>query len=233
MAKNSLQPTLSQSFRIVHDEDSKGHDVNFSAALARASKAEQNGNFEEACEIRFRAVQELVELLPEDEAIELDLEDRTTLDALTLCYLSAVDFFLVGDWEMAAAQLEMVLDVDSDDHLEATTLLAFTYVAMQEWDSFDDIVPDLSEKSPERSLLILWSDFLRTGQINQRELAALARYHAPYLKEWRAAEHPTDSAYVADISSERPSREAQARELWLQTEHLWLANKPFLEALKA
>jgi hypothetical protein len=233
MAKNSLQPTLNQSFRILHDEEAKGGDVNFSVALRRAAKAEQNGNFEEACEIRFKAVQSLVELLPEDEPLELDWEDGATRDAITLAYLSAVDFFLVGDWEMAAAQLELVLDVDGDDHLEATTLLAFVYVAMQEWDSFDDIVPDLSEKSPERSILLLWSGFLRSGKLDPKELSALGRYHTAYLEEWRAEEHPADERYVADISSERPSRQAQARELWLQTEHLWMANKEFIEALKA
>jgi hypothetical protein len=233
MAKNSLQPTLNQSFRILHDEEAKGSDVNFSVALRRAAKAEQNGNFEEACEIRFKAVQSLVELLPEDEPLELDWEDGTTRDAITLAYLSAVDFFLVGDWEMAAAQLELVLDVDGDDHLEATTLLAFVYVAMQEWDSFDDIVPDLSEKSPERSILLLWSGFVRDGVINGKELATFRRYHAQYLREWIAEEHPTDGRYLADISSERPSKEAMARELWLQTEHLWRANSEFIKALKA
>lgn len=233
MAKNSLQPTLNQTFRILHDESVAGGDMNLSEELARSRKAEQKGNFEEACEIRFAAVQELVELLPEDEPVELDWEDAATRDAVILTYSSAVDFFLVGDWEMAAAQLEMVLDVDSDDHLEATTLLAFVYVAMQEWDSFEDILPDLSDKSPERAILLLWSGFVRDGVINGKELASFRRYHAQYLREWIAEEHPTDGRYLADISSERPTKEAMARELWLQTEHLWRANSEFIKALKA
>lgn len=232
MAKNLLNPTLNQTFRILHDESAAGGELNFSAELARSRKAEQQGNFEEACEIRFAAVQELVELLPEDEPIELDWEDKPTRDAVMLVYSSAVDFFLVGDWEMAAAQFELVLDVDSEDHLEATTLLAFTYVAMGEWDSFDDITPDLTDKSPEKSILILWEGFLRTGRINDKELATFRRFHAPYLKEWTAQEHPADSQFVADISSDRPSKEAQARELWLQTEHLWSSNGAFIEALR-
>lgn len=232
MAKNLLKPTLNQTFRIVHDESLKGSDPDFARELARSRRAEQSGNFEEACEIRFAAVQELVELLPEEEALELDWDDVPTREAVALVYSSAVDFFLVGDWEMAAAQLELVLDVDSDDHLEATTLLAFVYVAMGEWDSFDDIAPDLADKSPEKSLLLLWSEFLRTGKINDKELSALRRFHAPYLREWCAEEHPADGRYLADISSERPSKEAQARELWLQTEHLWATNKAFIEALK-
>lgn len=231
MAKNTLKPTLNQTFRIVRDESAKGGDKDFGAELARSRRAEQEGEFEEACEIRFAAVQELVALLPEEEPIELDWDDRATRDAVVLLYSSAVDFFLVGDWEMAAAQLEMVLDVDSDDHMEATTLLAFVYVAMGEWESFDDILADLADKSPERSILILWNDFVRTGKINAQELSALRRFHAAYWREWTAAEHPADGRYLADISSERPSKEAQARELWLQTEHLWVQNKAFIEAL--
>ena len=44
--------------------------------------------------------------------------------------------------------------------------------------------------------------------------------------------HEITPDYLADIESERPSREAQARELWLQTEHLWTQFPGFVEALK-
>lgn len=232
MAKLALKPTLNQTFRIVCDQSTKGTTMDFSGALARSRRAEQEGRFEDACEIRFEAMQALVDLLPEDEPVELDWEDKPTRDAILVCYYSAVDQFLVGDWEMAAAGFEMVLDVDSDDHLEATTLLAFVYIALGEWECFDDILADISDKSPERSLLILWSDFVRTGTLNRKELAALGRFHAPYLDEWRAEEHPIDEAYLADIDSNRPSKKAQARELWLQTEHLWAGEQAFLKALR-
>lgn len=232
MAKNSLKPTLAQTFRIVHDKEAKGAAPDLSLELKRSRKAEQEGRWEEACDIRFAAVQSLVELLPEEEPIELDWEDGATRDALVLLYSSAVDFFLVGDWEMAAAQLEMVLDVDGEDHLEATTLLAFTYVMLEEWESLDDTLPDLDDKSPEKSLLVLWSDFLRTGKLNSGNLATFKRYHAAYLREWCATDHPADNRYMADIASERPSKEALARELWFQTEHIWHANAKFIEKLK-
>ncbi len=232
MARNTLNPTLSQTFRILHDEEAPGKDINFGRALARSRRAEEEGRWEEACNIRLEAMQALAELLPEDEPVELDWEDRTTREALTVAYYSAVDHFLVGDMEMAAAALEMVLDADSDDHLEATTLLAFVYVAMGEWECFDDIVNDLGDKSPERSLLLLWSDFERNGRIYGPELATLARYHKPYLREWCGESHPADGRYLADIGSERPTKEARARELWLQTEHLWSARPEFIEALR-
>ena len=211
MAKNSLKPTLSQTFRIVHDEEAKGTAVDFSAELARSRRAEQNGRWEEACDIRFAAVQSLVELL---------------------LYSSAVDFFLVGDWEMAAAQLEMVLDVDSEDHLEATTLLAFVYVMLEEWESLDDTLPDLDDKSPEKTLLVLWSGFVRSGKVDAGTLAAFKRYHAAYHRELCATDHPADNRYMADIASERPSKEALARELWFQTQHIWAANSEFIEMIK-
>lgn len=233
MARNSLKPTLAQNFRIDLNKDAKGSEPDYSAALARSHKAEQEGRWEEACEIRFAAVQHLVELFPEDEQIELDWEDNYTRDAVVLLYSSAVDFFLVGDWEMAAAQLEMVLDIDGEDHLEATTLLAFVYVAMEEWESLDDLLPDLDDKSPEKALVVLWSEFVRSGTINKGMVATLRRFHPHYLREWCATEHPTDERYLADVASDRPSKEALARELWLQTEHLWRANSNFIEKLRA
>ena len=45
--------------------------------------------------------------------------------------------------------------------------------------------------------------------------------------------HPADESYIADIESERPSRRALARELWLQTEHLWREFPELVEALRA
>ena len=233
MAKLTLNPTLNQTYRILIDEEAKGKAVDFTAELKRSRKAEADGRWEEACDIRYGAMQALVELLPEDDIVELDWEDRLTRDAVMVAYCSAVDFFLVGDWEMAAAGLELVLDVDSDDHLEATTLLAFVYVAMGEWDSFEDILPDVADKSPEKSLLVLWAEWVQSGKINKSEYATFARYHLPFLREWCAEEHPTDGAYLADIDSDHPTKAAKARELWLQTEHLWREHGGFIEALKA
>lgn len=233
MAKNLLKPTAHQTFRIVHIEDAKGSAPDFGAELARSRQAEIQHNYEEACNIRFAAVQSLVELLPEDENIELDWEDAATQNALTLLYCSAVDFFLWGDWEMSAAQLEMLLELDSEDHLEASTQLAYTYVAMGEFESFDEVINDISDKAPDRTLLMLWSEFLRTGRLPEGELQRFRRNFGAWLKEWTADEHRVNDWYLAQIASERPSKEALARELWIQTEHIWAQNGAFLEALRA
>ncbi|HJF89703.1 MAG TPA: tetratricopeptide repeat protein, partial [Alistipes onderdonkii] len=45
--------------------------------------------------------------------------------------------------------------------------------------------------------------------------------------------HPADDAYLRDIEGERPSVQAQARELWLQTENLWVLWPGFIAALRA
>ena len=42
-----------------------------------------------------------------------------------------------------------------------------------------------------------------------------------------------DAAYLRDIESERPSLQAQARELWLRTENLWVLWPRFIEALQS
>ena len=42
-----------------------------------------------------------------------------------------------------------------------------------------------------------------------------------------------DDAYLRDIEGERPSVQAQARELWLQTENLWVLWPGFIAALQA
>ena len=133
---------------------------------------------------------------------------------------------------MCAAQLEMLLELDSEDHLEASTLLAYTYVALGEFESFDEVINDISDKTPDRTILLLWSDFLRTGRLPEGELQRFKRNFAPWYKEWVADEHRVNDWYLTQVSSERPSKEALARELWIQTEHLWAQNTPFIDALR-
>lgn len=55
---------------------------------------------------------------------------------------------------------------------------------------------------------------------------------APYFAEFTADEHPADGQYLEDIESERPSVQAQARELWLRTENLWTLFPDFIAALR-
>lgn len=70
-----------------------------------------------------------------------------------------------------------------------------------------------------------------TGKADAQALANLRRHRA-VADELRAADHPTDDAYLRDISSERPSQAALARELWLRCEPVMMLYPEFAEELK-
>ncbi len=226
-----LEPNPDQTCRIVAADDPKGL-YNFRAAIDASRRRERAGDIEGACNLRYEAFRRLYDLLPEGEETILDWHDPATRAAVELANFSAIDHFLVGDWEMAAGIFELVLEIDPEDHLEATTRLAYTYVAMGEFDSLDEIINDISDKYPDRQVLLLWSEWRRSGTLPEGNLVRFRTRFAPYYHEFIAGEHPVTPEYLADIDSDRPSPEALAREMWLQTEHLWLLFPGFIEALR-
>lgn len=230
MIRPQLRPTADQTFRLVADPADRNWD--FVEILARSRREEQQGNIEAACNTRYHAVQRLEELIPDSGEVIFEWEDDNSQAALEVIYCSAIDHFLIGDWEMAAAMFEMLLELDPEDHLEATIRLAYTYIAMEEYDSYDDVADDLNDKSVDKEILTLWSEYRRTGALPAGEVRNFAKRFRPYFDEFRADEHPIDERYLADIEGERPSQSARARELWLQTEHLWSAFPEFIEALR-
>ena len=224
----TLNPTAEQTFEI---EGTGPYD--FRKIRDKAWRLQREGAVEEACELRFQAFQRLRELLPEEEEIMLEWNHANTRAALEILYQSAVDHFLIDDFELSAAMLEFLLDLDPEDHEEATWLLAFDYVALADYDAFDEVINDVSDKYPEKPLLTLWSEYRRHGSLPAGEAIRLRNHFAPYYKEFTADSHPADDAYLRDIESERPTPQAQARELWLKTENLWTAFPGFIAALKA
>ena len=94
------------------------------------------------------------------------------------------------------------------------------------------MINDISDKSPAREILLLWSAYRRDGTLPAGELQRFRTHFAPWFAEFTAAEHPADEAYLRDIESEHPTPAAQARELWLQTENLWALWPVFIEALR-
>ncbi len=227
----TLQPTPEDTYRIVYDPASHGPD--FESALQRSLRQQSEGDIEGACNTRFRAFQHLAELIPEDTETELDWEDHTTQSALVLLSFSAVDHFLAGDFEMCAAMLEMLLELDPEDHLEATKQLAYCYVALEEWELFDEIINDISDKYPEKAILKMWYALRREGRVPEGEAIHFHKSFPDFYTEFTATQHPADEQYLKEIESPQPSRSALARELWLQTEHLWTHFPGFPEALKA
>lgn len=231
MAHAHLEPNPDQTFRIVRDDDPQGL-YDFRAAIDASRLKERSGDIEGACNLRYEAFRRLYDLLPEGEETILDWHDAPTRAAVELANYSGIDHFLVGDWEMAAGIFELVLEIDPEDHLESTTRLAYTYVAMGEFDSFDEVVNDISDKYADRQVLMLWSEWRRGGQLPEGNLIRFRTRFAPYFREFIAADHPVTPEYLADIDGDRPSSEALACELWLQTEHLWLLFPDFIEALR-
>lgn len=230
MTKNReqiLRPTDDQRFEIV----GRGR-YDFVQRAEAAAKMQAEGDAEAACNERFHAFQDIAELLPDDEQVELRWEHRNTAAAIEIVRDTAVDHFLLGDLEMAMAVLEMLLDIDPEDHTGAVDLLALCYVAAEEWDSFDDMAIDLSDKSAMAVVARLWAVWRREKRIDGDLLQLLRRNFRECFVEFTSEEHPVDEAYLRDIASASPSRAAEARELWLQTEPLWREFSDFIEALQ-
>ena len=227
MQKPHFNPTPDQTFELVGSGP-----YDFRKVLDEATRQQQAGCIEKACNLRFQGFQRLMELLPEDEEIILEWNHRNSRAVLELLYATAVDHFLIRDYELSAAQLELLMELDPEDHLEAATLLAFDYQAMDEQELFDEVINDVSDKQADRLILLLWAGFRRNGVLSEGELKRLKERFAPYYREFTADEHPADEAYLRSIESERPTEEAEARELWLRTESLWQQWPEFIEQLK-
>ena len=222
MGKITLKPTENQNYILLGGD--------FVKTLDFAHSKESEGNFEEACNVRYKAFQQIVEALPEDEVVELDFSHQNTRAAVEIVYGSAVDNFLAGDVGLSAAQLELLLECDSEDHIEATPQLALCYLALEEWECLDEILPDLGDKSAFKPLVEALAEYAHAGEVSAEKLSALRR-HRHLCEELKAAEHPADDAYLKDISSERPTQQALAREIYLRCEPLFMKYEGFLNTL--
>ena len=222
MAKITLKPTENQHFILLGGE--------FAKSLDHAHAQESAGDFEGACNTRYHAFQQIVEVLPEDEVVELDFSHPNTRSAIEIIYGSAVDNFLAGDAELSAAQLELLLECDSEDHIEATPQLALCYIALEEWECLEDIISDLGEKSAFKPLVEALAEFARTGDVSAEKLTSLRR-HRHLCEELSRADHPADDAYLKDISSERPTQQALAREIYLRCEPLLIKYQGFTDKI--
>ena len=226
--KPIFNPTSEQCFEL------EGEGVyNFVKHKEVIDKLVKEGRYNEACERRYEAFQHLAEALPEDEAMPLRWEHNNSRAAISILYGSAVDHFRIGDLEMSMAQLELLLECDPEDHFEGVNLLALCYIAMQEWEAFDELAIDLTDKSSEAVVARLWASLERNGALDKELLKLLRSRYKHLYDELIATEHPDDEAFRRDISSERPSQRAEAREWWLLTEPLWSEFPEFINQLKS
>ena len=225
-----LQPTANQTFRLI----GYGSRGNLAARLEVSYKAEQSGDYQTACQLRYEAFEDILSTLPDDEqsVVTLDRNHPNTLAAMETMLASAVDNNLAGEGEMAAAQLELLLDCDDEDPLEATPVLALCYAMIGEWECLEDIDTDLGDKTALAPLLRALREYVTTGKIESATMSQLARFKE-FMIELKRTDHPTDDAYLGDISSERPSRAALARELYLRAEPALALYPDFLSELKS
>lgn len=222
-----FNPTPDQTFEL-----EGGAKYNFIRAKERIDELDRAGRYAEACEARYQGFQLLADALPEDEPMPLRWEHANSRAAIMILHGSAIDHFRIGDLEMAMAQLELLLDCDPEDHLEAINLLALCYATVEEWELYDEVELDLTDKSAESVVARLWASWRRDGAVDKGALSLLRSKFKPYFAEFTAVEHPDDDAFRQDIMSERPSQGAQAREWWLLTEPLWAEFPEFIKALK-
>ena len=222
-----FNPTPDQTFEL-----EGGAKYNFIRAKERIDELDRAGRYAEACEARYQGFQLLADALPEDEPMPLRWEHANSRAAIMILHGSAIDHFRIGDLEMAMAQLELLLDCDPEDHLEAINLLALCYATVEEWELYDEVELDLTDKSAESVVARLWASWRRDGALDKGALSLLRSKFKPYFAEFTAVEHPDDEAFRRDIMSERPSQGAHAREWWLLTEPLWAEFPEFVEALK-
>ena len=222
-----FNPTPEQNFEL------EGRGVyNFVRHKGDIDKLVTNGRYAEACERRYEAFQLLAEALPEDEPMPLSWEHANSRAALPILYGSAVDHFRIGDLEMTMAQLELLLECDPEDHFEGVNLLALCYIATQEWEAYDELTIDLTDKSSEAVIARLWACFKRTGALDKALVSLLRTRHKAYYEELMSATHPDDEAFRRDITSPHPSPRAEAREWWLLTEPLWSEYPAMIDALR-
>ena len=225
--KPIFNPTAEQCFEL----EGQGA-YNFVKHKEAIDKLVKEGRYNEACERRYEAFQLLADALPEDEAMPLCWEHNNSRAAIAILYGSAVDHFRIGDLEMSMAQLELLLECDPEDHFEGVNLLALCYIATEEWDAFDDLTIDLTDKSAEAVVARLWASFERDGALGKDLLKLLRSRYKHFYEELTAEEHPDDEAFRRDITSERPSQSAEVREWWLLTEPLWSEFPEFICELK-
>ena len=225
-------PTAENTYVISYPIHGTDAAYDFAAILARSRTCERQGDVEQACNLRYEGVKKLMDLIPDEDEVQLDWEEEENQSVLELLKRSAIDHFLINDFEMSTAMLELLLELDPEDHLEAIILLAFNYLAMEEYELFDEVSNDISDKYACKEVLTMWAAFRRSGRIPEGDAIRFRTRFAPYFAEFTADEHPADGQYLEDIESERPSVQAQARELWLRTENLWTLFPDFIAALR-
>lgn len=181
---------------------------NLEAATELAKRYAEAGDYDQACEVRFRAASEAIDALPEDEEyFELNWEDEEVQEFIEIIVASGTDFYMHGDFEMAAALYETALSLDSEDHLDVASSLALSYIAIEDWEGYEQLKDNFVPGSMIEALVENFAAFRQNRKANKKLPQEL-------LDEIAADEHIIDELFLAEVDKERVSKEVAARELW-------------------
>lgn len=244
--KPILEPNAENTFRIILPDSYRGADsgadlvqhikrypYDFAARADYARQLLDAGELEKACVVHFEGLDLITDVVSEDEPVVLDWEWEPNREVVEFVSLAATDLYMLGDFDPAAGIIEYLLDMDPEDHLGVSYMLAFCYVALKDYDSFDDILSDLSDKDAETTLVRLWAAQRRhKDETFATELASLKRNHAAVYNEFMADTHELTEEMIIDINSDRPSREAAAKDVWFKHQTLWELFPDFLKKIR-
>lgn len=116
-------------------------DVDLGQILLKSDELMDVGRVEEACQMRYDVTVEALEQLDKiEDGIELNMQNAENQEFVDLIVKCGIDHYFISDFEIAAAILETVLDLDPEDHYGASATAGFCYAGLQEWDSLDAII---------------------------------------------------------------------------------------------
>ncbi|MCC8088783.1 MAG: tetratricopeptide repeat protein [Rikenellaceae bacterium] len=211
----------------------KKYPYNFEAALALSNEFTDKGAVDKACGIRFEACQRINDLLPEDEEIELSWSVKENRTLIFLLNYSAVDHFIIGDFEVASALFETCLDVDPEDHLDCSKMLVYCYIALNDEEAYRAKLLNVDPKDMEVPLIELWASYRFNGGLDDNLLQNFKSSHPRLYKEFISDTHDAGGDYIKELDSGRMSHETRARQIWFKTEPLWERFGDFIVLLKA
>lgn len=194
------------------------HPAHFKVRETLADLWATAGKLEEAAQLRMEGAILASQLFDEEqEEITLDWDDEFTATVLSTLYASAGDHFSIGDYEMATAMFELLTDHDPEDHLNASELLAFCYVALEEWELWQETTDALPANQLSTQLAIYWGIYQKEKPADLK--SRIQKENKILYEELTAEDHDEHE-------------ETEVRRLWLRTQTLWIVYPDFIEALK-
>lgn len=221
MIKIFIHPQSDQTFTLTHS---------FKGGDAALRKYIHPDDYIEGCQRRAEIAIDVAESLP-DEEMELKMEDRTTRMLMEVISESAWDHILGKDLETALALLETLYIYDMEDTFSMIPTLCMCYLEDEQWDTFDETISDIDEKSYLNPVLTAYKEYLIDGTCSNHTLSRLKKYPA-LVNEIKSLDHTMTPQMQEDLLQENPKEETLVRNLYLQLEQIISHNNEVVNYLK-